>query len=125
MQRFIKNNNDTITDTETNLVWQKNHAGPMSWQDAMDYASKLSLASYNDWRLPTAGELFALIDLSKCNPATDFPETPSKWFWSSSSYAPHSGYAWYVSFDYGYVNNGGKNYGYSVRCVRRKMKATK
>ena len=107
-----------ITDVETGLVWQKDHAGPMSWQEAIDYAHKLSLAGYNDWRLPTVGELFALIDLSKCNPATDFPEMPSEWFWSSSSYAPFSAYAWYVNFNYGYVFDVDKSNDYYVRCVR-------
>jgi len=109
----------TITDTETNLVWQKNHAGPMSWQDAMDYASKLELAGYDDWRLPTIKELLTLVDYDKYIPASAFPNIPTEWFWSSSSYAPNSVYAWAVNFSYGGVYVDAKNRDYYVRCVRR------
>jgi len=117
--QFIDNNDKTITDTKTDLVWQKDHTGPMSWQDAMDYASKLELAGYRDWRLPTVEELITLIDFGKHEPASTFPNMPGKWFWSSSSYAPIPDHVWQVYFVNGYVYNVGKYYGDYVRCVRR------
>ena len=56
------------------------------------------------------------------DPAVDeefFPGTPSNYFWSSSSYAPHAVRAWYVTFGYGGVDNVVKDdYSY-VRCSRR------
>ncbi len=40
------------------------------------------------------------------------------WFWSSSSYAPNSDYAWLVYFYNGYVDDYFKHFGLYVRCVR-------
>jgi len=118
MKRFVDNDNGTVTDTETGLIWQKDHAGPMSWTQAMDYASKLELAGYTDWRLPTIKELITLIDFGKHDPASNFPGMPSEWFWSSSPYAPYSVRTWYVNFNFGSVHNDVKYFDYYVRCVR-------
>jgi len=119
MSRFKDNNDGTITDTKTGLMWQRDHTGPMSWQEAMDYAKSLSLTGHDDWRLPTIEEAFTLIDFGKYNPASAFPNMPAEWFWSSSSSAPGSDFAWYVSFNLGYVVNDDKYRDYYVRCVRR------
>lgn len=40
------------------------------------------------------------------------------WFWSSSPAAGFSGYAWYVYFNYGYVDDSNKDYAEYVRLVR-------
>lgn len=55
---FIDHEDGTITDTRTGLMLQK--TGPdngMSWDDAIKYCSDLSLAGYDDWRLPVVREL--------------------------------------------------------------------
>ncbi|MCP4752005.1 MAG: DUF1566 domain-containing protein [Proteobacteria bacterium] len=44
------------------------------------------------------------------------------WYWSSSSYAPDSDYAWFVAFYYGAVGKEYKGYATFVRCVRRSSK---
>jgi len=118
MRRFEDNDNGTVTDIETKLVWQKDHADPLTWQETMNYAESLSLAGHNDWRLPTAEELFTLVDFSKHSPASSFPEMLTNYFWTSSSYAPNSDYAWGVDFSGGYVYNVDKNGDHYVRCVR-------
>jgi len=117
--RFIDNSDQTIMDTKTGLMWQKKDAGSMYWQKAIDNAKELNLAGYEDWRLPTIEELLTLVDFGKYNPATDFPETPSKWFWSSSLYAPYSDAAWGVYFGSGYMSYVNKSKDHYVRCVRK------
>ena len=49
-------------DEESNLCWQE-PTTPMlfHWTDAFDYCSELTTDSYDDWRLPTIGELRSLI----------------------------------------------------------------
>ena len=46
------------------LMWE-NVPNPeehsMSWDDAIEYAKNLRLGGYNDWRLPTIGELKAVV----------------------------------------------------------------
>ena len=103
-----------VIDHQTGIIWQEDYAGPMSWKKAMAYPASLGAG----WRLPTSHELFGTVDHSRRNPASTFPGMPSKQFWSSSSVAGCSSYAWYVVFGDGYVYYDscvGDNY---VRCVR-------
>jgi len=118
MKRFKVNKDDTITDTKTGLMWQKQFTNPLSWAQAVDYAKKLNLAGHSDWRLPTIKELITLIDFGKYEPVTGFPEMSPDYFWSSSSYAPHSGFAWVVDFYNGKGDPVDKDCDLYVRCVR-------
>jgi hypothetical protein len=120
MNRFIINSDNTVTDTVTNLMWQRDCLpGEYTWYDAMELTS--NLGGYSDWRLPTIKELLSLVDYEKFNPYIDtdvFPTTPSSSFWSSSPYAGNSDYAWLVGFDDGYDYYDVKYYYYQVRLVR-------
>ncbi|MCP4353986.1 MAG: DUF1566 domain-containing protein [Desulfobacterales bacterium] len=99
---FIINSDNTITDTDTGLIWQMQTAdSAMSWEEAIVYCENLSLAGYNDWRLPNIRELKSIVDYSRYDPAIDvefFPDTLSSAYWSSSTGATHSGNAWHVNF---------------------------
>jgi len=117
--RFEYLENGIIRDTRTGLEWQADHANPMSWQEAMDYAENLNLGGHTDWKLPTVEELFTLVDFSKINPASEFPGMPSARLWSSSVHAYYTGHAWYVHFNDGYVISHVKYDTIHVRCVRR------
>lgn len=61
--RFVKNTNDTVTDTQTGLMWAaKDNGENINWQDAKSYCENYRGGGYTDWRMPTRGELAALSD---------------------------------------------------------------
>jgi len=120
--KFQDNGNGTVTDQMTGLMWQAIEIRPEKWQQALAYCRQLELGGYSDWRLPTIKELSTLVNESRANPATDttfFPGTRSAAYWSSTTFAQHPGFAWYVRFDDGLEYNGGyKGRRYFVRAVR-------
>ncbi|MFI3268005.1 MAG: DUF1566 domain-containing protein [Rikenellaceae bacterium] len=61
-----KNNGDgTISDLNTGLMWQMIPVDQgFDWQGASDYCENLELAGYDDWRLPSAKELYSISDFS-------------------------------------------------------------
>ena len=77
-----------------------------------------------DWRLPNRNELQSIVDYSLYNPAIDtiyFPDTVASDYWSSTTSADYTSYAWLVGFNYGYVGNNYKSSYYFyvyVRAVR-------
>ena len=114
---------NVVLDNNTGLMWQQTiPTDAYKWDGAVSYCNSLSYAGYSDWRLPTPQELLTIVDNSRYNPATDttyFPNTPSGYFWSSSTYVYSTDYAWYVGFNGGNVSNPNKTHYYYVRCVRR------
>jgi hypothetical protein len=59
---FISNNDGTVTDKATNLMWQQTDDGiRRSWQDALIYAKNTTLAGHSDWRLPNIKELQSIV----------------------------------------------------------------
>lgn len=120
---YSNHNDGTVTDNNTSLMWQQvNDNIDRNWDTAMTYCENLSLAEYNDWRLPNVKELESIVDESRYNPSVDttvFPNTFIDYFyWSSTTYVYNSGMAWYVAFYYGEVGSAQKSYNVHVRCVR-------
>jgi hypothetical protein len=121
---FVINGDGTVTDTATGLMWQQGVVSGKNWQAALEYAEELSLAGYDDWRLPTRTELHTIVDYSLYNPAIDtavFPGTLSfsEHYWSSTTYAGNDDYAWHFYFASGHIINPYyKTVTYSVRSVR-------
>ncbi|SFV64435.1 hypothetical protein MNB_SV-12-1731 [hydrothermal vent metagenome] len=114
---------DIVTDNVTGLQWQDDEeVGQVrkTWEEAKSYCSALSVGGQSDWRLPTPKELMMIVDNSKFDSALDstFVNVTSYRYWSSTSYASDSSYAWIVNFYDGNVHWNSKTNEYSVRCVR-------
>ena len=128
---YWDNGNGTVTDLETRLMWQQaTDPSEMNWDGAMSYCGGMSLAGYKDWRLPTIYELKTLVDKSWGNNPTInrtfFPGTVSSFipgwvtsfYWSSTTQAYYTIYAWGVHFNLGSDDYLLKYYSYYVRAVR-------
>ncbi len=128
--RFTDNNNGTVTDKLTGLLWMKNATalGQKNWADALKAANDLASGSFGltdgskagDWRLPNVRELHSLIDYGRSWPA--FSGVPpftgvqyDHYYWSSTNFG---GSAWYVDFNMGGVYYNGSLASYYVWCVR-------
>lgn len=118
------NNDATVTDVATGLMWQKQDDGvTKNWTNAINYCENLSLATHTDWRLPNIKELRSIADMDKFSPTIDttfFPGTSISDYWSSTSELINANtFAWTVSFISGSVDNTeNKTDQYYVRCVR-------
>jgi hypothetical protein len=63
---FVDNGDGTISDLATGLMWAQADSGAAyNWESALDYCEGLSLAGYDDWRLPNAKELQSIVDYSR------------------------------------------------------------
>src|SRR6266704_106782 len=63
---LVDNSDGTITDHATGLMWQKDDDGEeRNWHEANAYCDSLSLAGFNDWRLPTLREFESLKETAK------------------------------------------------------------
>ncbi|MBF0525221.1 MAG: DUF1566 domain-containing protein, partial [Deltaproteobacteria bacterium] len=77
--RFTNNNDGTVTDNLTGLVWLRNANcfGTKNWADALAAVNGLSSGSCGlsdishagDWRMPNINELSSLVDPGQYNPA--------------------------------------------------------
>jgi hypothetical protein len=143
--RFTDNGDQTITDNLNGLMWTQdgNAPGPSActpgitktWQEALDYAACLNTNTYlghNDWRLPNRKELRSLVNYSQSdsaawlnNASQGFSNVQATYYWSSTTYAPNTIYAWVVNMNGGYVDYGGKaGGGYYVWPVRAGQSGT-
>lgn len=71
--RYINNDDGTIMDIRTRLMWQEGYSYPengnyLSWYDANTYVEDLNvkkLGGYEDWRLPNKMEIQSIYELNK------------------------------------------------------------
>lgn len=62
---YEKNGDGTVTDLNTGLMWEEIPTTEgFDWNDAKEYCENLELGGYDDWRMPTAKELFSISDFS-------------------------------------------------------------
>lgn len=137
-------NDTTVKDADRNLYWLKCTHGSsydsgsnsctglgdedkLSAADAETACSALNAnnnnngyAGFNNWRLPTANELFEILDFNSFTPSvntTTFPGTKESDYWSSTNYTADSTKRWQVSFNLGNLNATEKTTTNYVRCV--------
>ena len=74
---FSDNNDGTITDISTGLMWGKEDNGTgLNWEEALDWVSQKNqdnYLDYNDWRLPNAKELQSIVDYTRSPQTTNSP----------------------------------------------------
>ena len=144
-EEFCANGDGTVTHGATGLILlvNSNCFGTKNWDSAMSAAAGLANgacglsdgSSASDWRLPTfpgttygylngqnspsivgqAGEL-EILYAAKTNAA--FSVAQSSNYWSATTYAASTGYAWYVPLGNGYVSTSGKSNSLYVWPVR-------
>ncbi len=139
--RFTDNQNGTVTDNLTGLIWMKNANafGAKTWNTALTTANTLASGSggltdgsvAGDWRLPNLRELQSLIDYAFFDAALPntlgtgkwvegdpFQGVQSDYYWSSSTYEGYTPVAWHVYFLDGLVTLDAKSGANYVWCVR-------
>ena len=98
--RFTDNQDGTVSDSLTGLVWMKDAGcpGTANWADALTTVHALADgacglkdgSAAGTWRLPNINELESLIDASAANAALSsghpFQNVPLGIYWSSTSY---------------------------------------
>ncbi len=116
---FVNNDDGTITDLSTGLMWQQADDGnEYTWEEALAYAENLEFAGYDDWRLPNAKELQSIVDYTRSPSTTDSAaidplfnvstiineagQTDYPCYWTSTTHASQSvnqgGNAAYIAF---------------------------
>ena len=143
-----ENGDEMISDSGTNLFWQKNPVKKATWKEALDYCENLEYAGHYDWRLPNKNELLSLVDYSKIAASAEteeeeeaeeeseeedeveavssFPGMTPDVFWTSTP-APVDYYVWVLNmqggavFPYGEASEvgSGSQQPRSVRSIKR------
>ncbi len=74
---YTDNSDGTVSDNNTDLMWQQNPGAKMTFDQAVAGAESFNLAGYDDWRLPTIKELYSLILFSGTDPKVEDTDTTS------------------------------------------------
>jgi hypothetical protein len=107
-QRFEVLDN-AVLDRLTGLVWTKNANRaefPLAWQEALDHIATMNrdrISGSADWRLPNRRELRSLMSHQTRMPALPeghpFVNVFSGWYWTSTTAAINTAYAWYIHME--------------------------
>ena len=130
---YTDNEDGTVTDDHTGLMWQKDDAsGTYNWEQAKSECDSLSLAGYNDWRLPSYVEAPTMLDMScdsgtpsHCssdleNNALTWDDCSDGYYWAGTTRPDDTDLAYRIGTHSGYVTSYVKNNNdVGVRCVRR------
>jgi hypothetical protein len=120
-EHYTANGDGTVTDHRTGLIWQQAETAAMTWEEALQYAKRLSLAGHTDWRLPNIKELESLNDEALVRPSipkTHFPGAQEDVYWTSTTLMNHPTRAWTVDFTFGIASYEEKTEKLLVRAVR-------
>ena len=119
-----------VLDRETGLVWEKSPTAlptfpfTFMWEDAQVHCNQLPTGGRLGWRLPTLQELASLVDPYVRPPGPTLPaghpfsNVQSSYYWSATTYADSTSFAWVVFFSNGAVEIVDKSRTPFVWCVR-------
>jgi hypothetical protein len=129
---YTDNNNGTITDNYTKLIWLKCPIGfsgtacksgspsLKEWSKSRDDCTSINIGGKKDWRLPTVKELVSIVDTGSFSPSINkkyFFGTDNS-YWTSTSPAEHLSSKFIVLFSNGSVYFQSENSPSATRCVR-------
>lgn len=138
--RFTSNENGTVIDATTGLIWQRCLAGLQGSDCSAGSPTKLTKAKaklklrlanedklngHSDWRLPSLAELTSLLEEGCKSPSIDldaFPGTPNSFVWTTSPNERHKHFSWYVHFNTGKSGHIWGDRTYTLRMVRTAFK---
>ncbi len=137
LMSFTDNGNDTVTDNNTGLIWQKRDYNGYyaNWYKAsgtydatynsssQNICGNLVLGGQSDWRLPSKLELMSLVNYGVPNyglkiNTTYFPNAEPWDYWTATTFAGNPDEAWSVSFNNGGIDVSNKSEKNFIRCVR-------
>jgi hypothetical protein len=139
--RFADNDDGTVTDNMTGLIWLKNANcfGQKDWTTALTDCNTLNSgecgladgSDEGDWRLPNISELQSLRTLRYSLPALPNTTGTGQWsegdpftgvqsnpHWSSTTYVQNAYRAWNIVMGIGAMYGDNKSYSYYVWPVR-------
>ena len=61
---YTNNNDGTITDNVTGLIWQQDMGEKLTYEEAINKVKSVTTGGHNDWRIPTLKELYSLIEFN-------------------------------------------------------------
>lgn len=139
-ERFCDPGDGTVLDIANGLFWLKNANcfGRKNWYNAGAAAAALADgecgltdgSQAGDWRLPTKEELEGIgtdppatwnsgyPPVTWTMPGSPFENVQSYFYWSSTTHAAYSSYAWSVHLSNGFVGGYSKDYNHYVWPVR-------
>lgn len=120
----FEDRNGLVLDRLTGLMWSRNANPadfPLTWMEALEYIGGLNAEGFlgrSDWRLPNRREMRSLVDYQNRKPALPgghpFENLFLGWYWTSTTAAINTAYAWYVHLEGGRMFYGKKNQSYLV-----------
>ena len=118
---LISQDNGTVLDTNTNLIWLQNWNvnGQKDWYTQHAWAENLNFAGSSDWVLPSIGERAILVsvygDLTR---VSAFTNVQSFYYWSRTEFVPNPDYAWVFRSTDGFQNYDIKSQSFYAVAVR-------
>jgi hypothetical protein len=123
--RFSDKSNGTVSDNLTGLIWLKDpncFNAPLSWSVALASAKSLATGSCGltdgsvtgDWRLPNRKELLSLVNRQQADNSawlnsSGFANVKADTYWSSSTSANDTRFAWILKFSDGTMDFGNRS----------------
>jgi hypothetical protein len=112
-------------DKETGLVWQispVDFSNP-TWPDAQSWCITHVIGGRGGWHLPTVEQLVSLLDISaagspKLPAGSPFSVMQDVMYWSATTSASSTTFAWIVGFTDATVGIGAKSDNHPMWCVR-------